>query len=117
MRSPSPAVQDATWALVPHLHAPELTRRAMRDAVDIELAIPRRVTAIRAFEGGSIGSAGPVLRKILDSHPGPEIQTAIVGCVASFQGPDVAQMLLIYFNGFSPEARKRAVEVLASHRE
>ena len=116
-RSSSVSVQTATWALVRHLRVPALNQTALRDALDSRLPTARRTIAIRALSGGSVSLVGPVLRKILETHPEPQIQVAVVDSLAGLQGPDVGHMMLSYCNSLSPDARRRAVEGLASRRE
>lgn len=115
--SSSTSVQSASWALVQYLRVPALKQRAVRDALDNRLPNGRRTIAIRALSGGAVSFVGPVLRKILDTHPESEIQVAVVDALARLDGPEVGHMLVSYCNSLEPNARRRAVDGLASRRE
>ena len=72
----------------------------------------RRIVAIRALRGGSFATVSPALRGILESHPAPEVEAAAVGSLAAFDEPAAAQTILDHWRGYSPAARKRAVDAL-----
>jgi putative heme-binding domain-containing protein len=62
-------------------------------------------------------SAGPVLRKILESQPASTLQSAAIESMAAFDDPGVAPALIANWKSYGPEARKKALSALLNQRE
>ncbi len=112
----SEPVQNAAWEVSRYFKLDTLLHRAMQDASNANLAPERRIVAIRALRGGSFAEASPALRSILESHPAPEVEAAAVGSLSTFDEPAAAQAILDHWKGYSPAARKRAVDALLTQR-
>jgi putative heme-binding domain-containing protein len=110
-------VQTAAWEVAEHLRLEELVPRASRDAAAPQLPVGHRAAATRALRGGQLDAVKPILEQILASNPPPELQTAAVECLASFNDPSIAPGLLNHWKTFSPEARKVVVAVLLNQRQ
>jgi putative membrane-bound dehydrogenase-like protein len=117
LNQPSESVQAATWEIAQHLQLNGLVERASRDAVAGQLSVPNRAGAVRALRAGQLAAVRPVLEQILASHPPPELQTAAVACLASFNDPSIGPALLSNWNAYSPEARREAIGALLSQRQ
>jgi putative membrane-bound dehydrogenase-like protein len=117
LNHPSESVQTAAWEVAEHLRLEELVPRASRDAAAPQLPVGHRAAATRALRGGQLDAVKPILEQILASNPPPELQTAAVECLASFNDPSIAPGLLNHWKTFSPEARKVVVAVLLNQRQ
>jgi putative heme-binding domain-containing protein len=74
------------------------------------------VLAIRALSGGHFESVAPVLKKILLAHPPPEIETATVDSLGAFDEPAAGKAILENWRGFSPLARKHAIDAMLAQQ-
>jgi putative heme-binding domain-containing protein len=116
-RSPSPAVQNAAWETARYFDLPALIHRARADALAPTLPPARRAVAVRALRGSQFATAAPIVRKVLEGHPPPELQVAVVDTLSAFEDPAVGPTLLEMWKGFSPEARRRTITALLEHRQ
>ena len=98
------------------LELPGLIRKSAADALNGDLPLARRAVAMRALRGGSYATVEPVLRKVLDSHAPPPLQTAAIDSLAAFDDAGVGPALIGEWKVLSPEARKKAMEALLTHR-
>lgn len=114
---PSEQVQSAAWNVAPHFDLPQLIAKASEDALNPSLTAGRRANSIRALRGGRLVMAAPVLRRILRAHAPPEIETAAVDCLASFDDAAVASELLRNWKAYGPETRRRVIAALLNHRD
>ena len=117
LNSPSEQIQEAAWGAAGYLEMPGLTRKAAADALASNLDIKRRTHAVHVLRGAQYASAGPVLRKILESQPASELQSAAIESMAAFDDPGVAPALIANWNSYDPEARKKALSALLNQRE
>ena len=117
LNSPSEQIQDAAWETARYLEMPELAKKAMADALASNLDIKRRTNAIRVLRTAQYSSAGPVLRKILESQPASTLQSAAIESMAAFDDPGVAPALIANWKSYGPEARKKALSALLNQRE
>src|SRR5579872_3229492 len=109
LNQPSQSVQKAAWDVAEHLQLPGLVQRASRDAVTAQLPVVNRAAAVRALRAGQLVAVRPILEQILASSPAPELQTAAIECLASFNDPSVAPALLANWKSYSPEARRATI--------
>lgn len=116
LTSDSEPVQKAAWEASRYFELAGLVRRASADAVNARLPDPKRIVAIRALRGGHFETVGPQLSQILESHPSPDVEAAAVDSLAAFNEPASGRMILDNWRGFSPPARKRAVDALLSQK-
>ena len=117
LNHPSENVQSAAWEIAQHLQLNGLVQRASRDAVTAQLPVAHRAAATRALRAGQLAAARPILDQILASNPPPELQTAAVESLASFNDPSIAPALLMNWKAYSPEARKAVIAALLNQRQ
>lgn len=115
--SPSEQTQKAAWDTARYLELPDLIKKATVDALASRLTTQKRENAVRVLRSAQYSSAGPVLRKILESQPASELQSAAIESLAAFDDPGVADILIANWKSYDPEARKKALEALLNQRE
>jgi putative membrane-bound dehydrogenase-like protein len=116
LASRSEPVQRAAWEASRYFELGALIHRASQDAVNSDLSRAKRVLAIRALGGGHFESVAPVLERILQAHPVTEIEVAAVDSLAAFDEPAAGKAILENWRGFSPPARKHAVDALLAQQ-
>ena len=94
------------------IRAQKLEERAAKEAVNPDLLAARRILAIRALHGGHFETVSPVLEKLLEAHPAPEIEVAALNSAAAFDEAAAGKMILASWRGYSPAGRKAAVDAL-----
>jgi putative membrane-bound dehydrogenase-like protein len=112
LSSESESTQKAAWEASRYFALDALLQRAGKEAADTDLTAARRIVAIRALRGGRFESVAPILTGILQSHPAPEIEVAVVDSLAAFAETAAGNTILENWRGYSPEARKHAVSAL-----
>jgi putative membrane-bound dehydrogenase-like protein len=117
LNSPSEQVQNAAWETARYLEMPELTRQATADALAPHLSMKKRLNAVRALRSAPFSAAAPVLRKVLESQPGSELQSAAIESLAAFDDGSVAASLITNWKSYDPLARTKAVDALLSQRD
>jgi len=117
LHSPSEQVQKAAWDMARYLEMPELTKQATADAAAPNLSMNKRLNAVRALRGAPFSGAGPVLRKVLESQPGSELQSAAIESLAAFNDPSVATTLIAKWKSYDPVARTKALDALLNQRD
>ena len=110
-------MRQAAWEASRHFELASLIERARADAVSTDLPPARRIQAIGALRGGRFDSVAPVLEKILDSHPAPELEAAAVDSLGAFDEPAAGKVILDHWRGYSPDARRRAIAALLERRD
>ena len=100
-----------------YFELPKLTEKAVAVASATELPAARRVMALRALRGGQYSLVAPAVRKVLDAHPAPELQTAAVEALAACDDPTVTGTLLDCWTSYSPEARQKVIELLLIQKQ
>lgn len=110
------AVQKAAWETSRYFELAGLVRQASAAAANASLPDAKRILGVRALRGGHFQTVGPVLGKLLQSHPSPDVEAAAVDSLAAFDEPAAGTMILDNWRGFSPPARKRAVDALLSQK-
>jgi putative membrane-bound dehydrogenase-like protein len=116
LASDNTPVQHAAWEVSRYFELDALVHRASQDATNSDLPSVKRVLAIRALAGGRFESAAPILKKVLLAHPSAEIETAAIDSLAAFDEPAAGQAILENWRGFSPPARKHAVEAMLAQQ-
>src|SRR5262249_54221785 len=117
LASENDPLQQAAWEASRHFELASLIQRARDQALAPELSPARRARAIGALRGGRFESVAPVLEKILQSHPAPELAAAAVDSLAACAGPAAGNITLENWRGYSPDARKHAIAALLTRRE
>jgi putative membrane-bound dehydrogenase-like protein len=117
LNSSSEQMQEAAWETARYLEMPGLTKKATADALASDLDIKRRTHAVQVLRSAQYSSAGPVLRKILESQPASELQSAAIESLAAFDDPDVAPALIANWNSYDPKARKKALSALLNQQQ
>ena len=116
LASGSEPVQRAAWETSRYFELTALIRRVSQDALAADLPPADRVRAVGALRGGHFDSVAPVLEKILQSHPAPEVEGAAVYALAAFDDPAAGKIVLENWRGYSPTGRKHAVSALLAQR-
>jgi putative heme-binding domain-containing protein len=117
LSSPSEQVQKAAWETARYLEMPELSRQAASDALAPGLSMTKRLNAVRALRSAPFSRAGLVLRKVLESQPGSELQSGAIESLASFEDASVAPALIASWKSYNPTARARAMAALLNQRD
>ena len=81
-------------------------------AASEDIALERRVRAVRFLRGGSYDQVAPTLTKILGEPAAPELHVAAIETFTSFDDAAAAEALLAGWSGYGPQARQRAVDAL-----
>lgn len=110
-------VQRAAWEASRYFELTLLIERAQREALSTDVAPAVRVRAVRALRGGRYDSIAPVLEKVLQSHPPPEVESAAVNSLAAFDEPAAGKAILDHWREYSPDARQHAVGALLATRD
>jgi putative membrane-bound dehydrogenase-like protein len=108
--------QRAAWETSRYFELSAMLNRASKDAVAAGLPSDKRILAIRALRGGRFQASEPVLQKVIQSHPAPEVETAAIDSLAAFDEPAVGKAILDQWRGYSPEGRKHAVDAMLAQR-
>ena len=108
---------EAAWEVARHFDTRNLIERASKEAQSAELPLNRRVLAIGALRGADFDKAMHVIQALLAANPPPEIQSAAILAISSFEDAGVAPALLGYWKAFSPEARSKAVGALLAQKD
>jgi hypothetical protein len=109
-------IQQAAWETVRYIEIPELTRQAAADALVPGLNMTKRLNAVRALRSAPLSVAGPVLRKVLESQPGSELQSAAIESLASFDDLSIATTLIANWKSYDPMARTKALNSLLNQQ-
>jgi putative membrane-bound dehydrogenase-like protein len=115
--SPSDAMEKAAWETARYLEMPGLVQKAEVEALAARVDDKKRLNAVRVLRGAPYSAASPVLRKILESQPGSELQSAAVESLATFDDPAVATTLIVNWKSYDPETRRKALDALLNQRE
>jgi putative membrane-bound dehydrogenase-like protein len=91
--------------------------RAAATAADTRQAMPARLAAARLLTAGPFALAGPVLQKLLTPQTPGELQLAAVRSLSRHNSPQVADMLLTGWSGYSPMVRRESLEAVFATTE
>ena len=95
----------------------EMVAQSKKLAADADQPVGQRVEAVRSLAMTSFEEAGDVLGELLDSRQPQEVQKAALQALSRFQAPDVAEVIVEAWPGFSPEVRGEAAEALFARKE
>ncbi len=112
LSSGNDAVERAAWEASRYFELATLLRQAGKDAEAPGLAPAKRILALRALRGGRFAVVSPVLQRVIEAHPGPEVEAAAIDSLAAFDEPAAGQAILEHWRGYSPEGRKHAVAAM-----
>jgi putative membrane-bound dehydrogenase-like protein len=79
---------------------------------DAKRSPAQRIAAIRLLGRGPYASAASAASELLSPQTPPEIQLAMVRALAPHTRPEVADLLLAAWSGYSPSVRREVVEAL-----
>jgi putative heme-binding domain-containing protein len=117
LNSGDEAVQKAAWETARFFELRQLVQKALADAQNASLPAKQRGTAIRALRGGQFPAVAPALEKFLPLQDSPDLQTAAIEALSSFDQPSIASTLLASWKNYSPEVRQKVLTALLSERE
>jgi putative heme-binding domain-containing protein len=117
LQSDSAAVQTAAWDVARHLELKTLLARAAQDAQAEKIPQKTRITAIRALRGGRYATVSPILRKILDQHGDPAMETAAIESLAAFDDPEIGTILVTNWKSYGPKARQQVIAAMLNQRD
>src|SRR5262249_43208509 len=86
--------------------------RAAAAARDAGRPGAERATAIRLLGYGPFGVAAPMLQELLAPQNPGEVQLAAVRALAQHYSPQVAELLLTGWGGYSPTVRREVLEAV-----
>ncbi len=112
MGDESEAVRQATLEAAQYFALPTMMADARRAAASGDIDVERRVRAVKFLKGATWNEASPALKAILESPAAPELHSAAIETVSSFDQPEAAELLLAGWEGYGPAARTRAVDAL-----
>lgn len=95
----------------------ELVAAAKKSALDARLDEKQRVAAIRTLVLAPWDEARPILTELLTAHQPRAAQLAALRTCARARKPEVVEMLLAAWDGFSPAVRAEATETLLARPE
>jgi putative membrane-bound dehydrogenase-like protein len=108
---------QAAWGAARFFELPGIVRKALADAQNDTLPVPKRAIALRALRSGEYAMVAPILKKALALQDQPELQIAAIDSLASFDSPSVGETLLDSWKSFTPDVRVKALGALLSERE
>ena len=117
LNNPSDSIENAAWETARYIEMPGLIHQAEAEALTPRVDAKKRLNAVRVLRSAPYLSASPVLRKILESQPGSELQSAAVESLATFDDPGVATTLIANWKSYDPETRRKALDALLNQRE
>jgi putative membrane-bound dehydrogenase-like protein len=110
------STRHAAWEAARYFELNTLVRQACKDAVNSKLPPAKRVTAIRALQGGHFNAISPVLDQVLQELSTPDVEAAAVDSLASFDDPAAGQIILNHWNTFTHDGREHALAALVAHK-
>ena len=111
------AGHDAAWDVARHFELRGLIDRAAKDAQSADTPLAKRVLAVSALRGAGFAQAGKVVQAVLASNPPPEVQSAAILALSSFEDAGVGPAVLAAWKSYSPEARSKAVGALLAQKD
>lgn len=90
--------------------------RAAETSLNPQLPLAQRRSAVGMLAFAEFDTAAR-LAELLTPHSPQELQTAVVRSLAEFRRPEVAEVLLAGWRGYSPAVRREVVDALLQRRE
>jgi putative heme-binding domain-containing protein len=103
---PPPALKESVARVRP------IFEQAVSISRDAKRLTAERVAAIRLLGRGPFASAASAAPELLAPQTPPEVQLATVRALSSHPSPEVADLLLASWGGYSPTVRREVVESL-----
>jgi putative membrane-bound dehydrogenase-like protein len=116
LASSSEKVQSAARSLARHLELRSLIAFAIKEASDGSRPTAVRERAIHSLGGGAFSDVRPVFEQLLGSNLDPELLKTTLESLASFNEPEVSDLVIAHWKTFGPAVRKQALDVLLNHR-
>jgi len=117
LNSGNEAVHKAAWETARFFELRALIQKALADAQNASLPSKQRVIAIRALRGGQLTAVAPILRNFLPLQDSPELQTAAIESLSSFDDPNIAATMLASWKNYTPDVRQKVLNALLSERQ
>jgi putative membrane-bound dehydrogenase-like protein len=89
-----------------------LFERAAITSRDAKSSAPERIAALGLLGRGPYALAASAAEDLLNPQTPPEVQSAMVRALSLHPQPEVADLLLAAWNGYSPSVRREVVEAL-----
>ncbi len=116
LREGSEPSQRAAWEASRYFELSAMLSQAGKDALASDLPPAKRILAIRALRGGRFPAADPILQKVIQGHPAPEVETAAIDSLAAFDEPAAGKAILDNWRGYSPAGRSHAVNAMLAQK-
>src|SRR5688572_3907690 len=116
LASPSEKIQTAARSLARHLELRSLIALAIKEAGDGTRPAAVRERAIHSLGGGAFSEVRSVFEQLLGSNLDPELLNTALESLASFNEPEVSNLVIAHWKTFGPAVRKQALDVLLNHR-
>jgi putative heme-binding domain-containing protein len=111
------AVRRAAREAAQYFDLPGFIRLSLNEAVNEELPVERRVSAVESLRGGSFAQVSTVLSGILHSPSPQQLQSAAANTLAVFDDAAVAEIFLKGWTSYGPEVRLRVLEGLLQKQD
>ena len=102
IKSGSEPVQASARDCIRYFDFEALVQSAMKDALDTSLPGYKRIGAARALQGGRFNTVGPVLDQILQRLSLPDLESAAIDSLATFDEPASGQIILKHWATLHP---------------
>lgn len=112
----SAEVQAPARAVARHFEMPALIASSIRQALNSRLDTAQRVLEVQTLSSGSFEQVRPAFEELLKTPLEPELLTATVHSLASFQDPPVSNLLLSNWSRLGPAGRQEVLTALLNHR-
>lgn len=112
LMSSDAAVRDAAIEAAQYFSLPNMRADARRAVAAKDLDVERRVRAAKFLKGAPYSAVSGVLGGVLASPEPQELQAAAMETLALYDEPEAASLLLAGWQGYGPEARGRALDLL-----
>ena len=115
IKSGNEPVQTAAMDAARYFDFETLVRAAARDALDTSLPAYKRIAAVRALQGGRFDTVGPALDQILGVLSLPDVESAAIDSLGTFEEPASGRIILKHWATLTPNGRDHALNALVSH--
>ncbi len=95
----------------------DMIAAAKKTAGDADATLAERVAAIQSLTTATFEEAETVLVELLDSRQPQAVQTTAIRTLSHFTDPAIAELIVEYWAGFSPNVRREAAEALFARKK
>ena len=95
----------------------KLVEEAQNQAADANAKPDKRIEAIRALVLAPLDDVCDTLSEMLESRQSQEIQIAAIQTLGRFQDDQVGEIIVEFWNGFTPKVRGEAAEAMFARKE